>query len=87
MNSTLHVRIVTISQLVYEGDVFSVSSKNSQGKFDILKDHANFVTIIENEPIIINNTDHPDITYRFPLAILFTSKNAVNIYAYPQAHE
>jgi len=84
---TLHVRIVTLSQILFEGDAQSVSSVNSQGRFDILREHANFITIVENKPITIRVPNQPDLTYKFPLAIIFTTNNMVNIYTYPQAHK
>jgi len=76
----LNVRIVTPKQILFEGIASSVSSVNSAGKFDILPEHANFITIIENNPIIIQGVDKEITTYNFPLAIIYTAKNIVRIY-------
>lgn len=81
-NPTLHVRIVSPQKILFEADVLSVSSKNSTGKFDILAEHANFITLIENQPIVIHLKDKSVVNFNFPLSIIYTAKNAVNIYTY-----
>ena len=47
------VTISNAEERIWEGSLHSVSSANSAGKFDILPGHANFVTMIKNEPIVI----------------------------------
>lgn len=78
----LHVRIVTPSRLLFEDNASSISSINSNGRFDILPEHANFITLIENQDIIIATSKKQVVKYKFPLAIIYTSQNAVNIYTY-----
>ena len=80
MKSLLHVRIISPQQLILDVQANSVSSKNQQGPFDILPQHANFITIIENQPIVIRT--EKSLTFQFPLAIILTTKNNVNIYTY-----
>ncbi len=79
---TLHVRIISPQKILYEGDALSVSSKNSAGKFDILAEHVNFITLIENNPIIVHLPEKKVLNFNFPLSIIYTAKNAVNIYTY-----
>ena len=76
---TLHVRIISPQQLLLETEAVSLSSKNSQGPFDILPQHANFITLVENSPIIVR-VNKKELTFNFPLAIIFTVQNSVNIY-------
>lgn len=83
-NQTLHVRILSPQQTLFEGEVNSVSSKNTQGPFDILPEHANFIAIIENSPIVIRTRGQKPLTFQFPLAIIYTTLNTVNIYTYLQ---
>lgn len=82
-NSTLHVRIISPQQLILDTTASAVTSTNSQGPFDILPMHANFITVINDRPIIIRqqNGSKP-LTYQFPLAIIYNSSNNVNIYTY-----
>lgn len=81
---TLRVRIISPQQTFFEGEALSVSSKNMQGPFDILPEHANFITIIENSPIIIRIQDQKPQMFKFPIAIIYTTLNMVNIYTYIQ---
>lgn len=83
-NPTLHVRILSPQQLILETDAQSVSSKNLQGPFDILPQHTNFITMVENSPIIIRTPNQKPSTFTFPLAIVTVSENKVNIYTYIQ---
>lgn len=77
---TLRIRIVTPRELLYNGEALSVSSTNSAGNFDILPQHANFITIVKNEPIVIRLLDDKKLTFNFPVAIIFNTKSLVNIY-------
>ena len=67
-------------QIFYNGPAQSVSSTNSQGKFDILPSHANFISLVQNEPIIVRPKNQQPQTYKFPLAIIYSSNDQVNIY-------
>ncbi len=78
--NVLTVTIKSPNKDIYKGEAVSISSENSSGKFDILTDHANFITVIENKPIVISQTNKEKQTYTFPLAIISVSKNQVNIY-------
>lgn len=80
MNQLLNVRIVTPKAVVYEGQALSISSTNSAGKFDILPEHANFITIVEHSPIIVRMEKKRRLTFNFPIAIISNLKNQVNIY-------
>lgn len=77
---TLHVRIITPSQVLFEDDAISLSSVNSKGVFDILPEHANFITLVENHEIIIRVAKKPIVKFKYPLAIIYTFQNKVNIY-------
>ena len=76
----LRVRIVSPRQTLFEGTAKSVSSTNSMGKFDVLPEHANFVTLIQNSPIVIIQEDKQNVSFTFPLAIMYAANNKVNIY-------
>ncbi len=86
---TLHVRIISPLQLMLDTEADSVSSKNLQGNFDILPQHANFLTVVEKQPIIVRIKDQKPLKFDLPLAIIFATENKVNIYTYslPQEKE
>lgn len=79
-SNLLQVRIISPKEEIYNGPALSVSSTNSAGKFDILPEHANFVTLIQNSPIIIRPPQGKVLNFSFPLAILYLTQNQVNIY-------
>jgi len=84
MDQTLHIRIITPRELMLDIAAESISSKNSQGTFDILPQHANFITLIENSPITVRVKGQKALTFKFPLAIMNVSENKVDIYTYVQ---
>lgn len=80
MKDVLNVRIVSPKKDLFQSQALSVSSQNSAGKFDILLQHANFITVIQGAPILIRTTNGQIVTFNFPLAIIHTQKDQVTIY-------
>ena len=80
-NNLLEVKILwppTARKESFTGKVKAVSSRNRLGNFDILFDHANFISLIFN-----NLTIHaPDkkINYQFARGVLEVSENKVKIF-------
>lgn len=81
-NPTLHVRIISPQQLILDAEAQSVSSKNSQGAFDILPQHANFITVVESSPVVVTIKGQKPLTFKFPVAIIHVTDNKVDIYTY-----
>lgn len=80
----LKVTILSPHATLFSGDALSVTSKNSSGNFDILPQHANFITIIENQLITIIKPNNEKVTFQFPLGIIYQVNNVVNIYTKPE---
>lgn len=78
--NTLLLKILSPREELFKGNAYSVSSVNSGGKFDILAEHGNFVTLVEKHPIIIKLTNNKTVTYAFPLAVIYARKNMVTIF-------
>jgi F0F1-type ATP synthase epsilon subunit len=78
---TLKVRITRATQLLWEGEAKSITSKNTDGPFDVLAMHANFVTLIRGEPIKVNQIDGTEVTHSFKYAVMYVQGNNVKIYA------
>lgn len=76
----LQVTITSPKKELFTGEAKSVSSTNSVGNFDILPEHANFITLIDKKPIIIKSPKGKPLTFIFPLAIISVNSNKVNIY-------
>lgn len=81
MADILSVKVISPQDVVFQDNALSVSSKNSSGNFDMLPGHSDFITIIENQPIVINSAKKEKVTFRFPLAIIYTTNNTVTIFA------
>jgi len=75
----LSVKVNTADKVLWEGEADSVSSKNTQGSFDILPKHANFVTIVRKNPIIIRKKDF-ERSFSFDVAVIHTHDSIVRVY-------
>lgn len=78
--NNLKVTIKSPSQDIFTGEIESLSSQNSTGKFDVLPGHANFLTVIENKPITIRQKETGKQEFNFPLAIISVTNNQVIVY-------
>lgn len=77
---TIAVTVINPDERVWEGRAYSVSSVNSAGPFDILPEHANFVTMIRNQPVIVRTIDHGEKTFTYKNAVITVNDNKVSIY-------
>ena len=76
----LQVRVLSPKKMIFLGQAESVTSTNTNGKFDILPQHANFITLIKNQPIVIINKEKKKIEFTFNLAIMYALNNHVTVY-------
>lgn len=77
--TSLHLFIRSREKLLFNGPVKAVSSLNTSGPFDILPEHANFISIIK-EYVVIHLPDGK--TQKIPIndAILKAINNDVRIF-------
>lgn len=80
MADLLKIKILSPNDVIFQGQARSVSSKNSFGNFDILPYHANFITMVQKEPIIVRDEKNKPVKYDFPLAIIYSANNEVKVY-------
>lgn len=83
--NTLTVTILSPLEIVWQGNAVSLSSENSEGPFDILPDHARFMSLIELVPITIYEQDGSEQTFTFKSAVLFFQDNQAKIYVHQAA--
>lgn len=50
-NSKLFLRILTRRGVLFEQEVESITSYNDTGRFDVLREHAQFISIIKDKII------------------------------------
>lgn len=77
----LRVKVVSPSQVFYEGPAQSVSANNKVGPFDILPNHANFFSLITAGDIVVRITSQ---NLRFPIqhGIVKVTNNVVTLFIY-----
>ena len=75
----LQVKISNKEKSLFEGEAYALSSKNEIGIFDILGQHANFVTTV-NEYVDVHKTE--SIKQRFVInrGILRVKENIVEVF-------
>ncbi|MFP4539355.1 MAG: F0F1 ATP synthase subunit epsilon [Candidatus Paceibacterota bacterium] len=76
----LNVRIISLGEVLWEGSAKAISAENTTGFFDILPQHANFITILKDSPITVH-TDNKKEEFSFPRSVLYAENNQVKIYA------
>jgi len=63
----------------FRGKAKAVSSQNRLGKFDILPEHTNFITLIFDS-LTIHAPDKKRVDYQFERGVLEVSENEVNVF-------
>ncbi len=76
----LSVVINSPNEVIWSGSATSVSSKNSAGTFDILPGHANFITMVQSEPITVRFNEKERV-FKYENAVLSVYEGTVVIYA------
>ena len=76
---SLRVQILSAKGTLWEGDARAVSSVNSQGPFDLLPEHAHFISLVENNQIVIHTSDGQQ-RFTFETAVVRLIDNVVTVY-------
>ena len=79
-DSLLNVRVMSSTGVLFNDKVCSLSSQNSKGKFDVLPQHANFITLVENRPIVVVRKGGEKVKWEYRLAVIHVIEDSVNIY-------
>lgn len=80
--NTITTTILSPREIVWQGEAESITASNSEGVFDILPDHARFLSVVSGVPIVIVTTDGAEHSFTFPSAVLFLSNNQAKIYTH-----
>ena len=75
----IHVRVRNRIKLLFDDDVTAVTSKNDTGIFDVLPEHANFISLISS-PLILRKLDGQKQEIPFTNGIIKVKDNAVYCY-------
>lgn len=66
-------------EVIYSGEVSSITSVNDKGRFDVLPQHANFISLIRDY-VIIRETDGKKREIKLDNAIIRVEKDEVEIF-------
>jgi len=80
MTPALAVVVTSPDEIVWQGEANSLSSVNSVGVFDILPGHANFITLIQDNPITVREASGTDKVFKYKRAVLVIENDKINIY-------
>ncbi len=75
----IHLRVRNRTQLLFNDEVKSVTSRNDTGVFDVLPEHANFISLITS-PLILRKLDGQKQEIPFSNGIIKVKDNAVYCY-------
>lgn len=80
MDSKFHLKVASREGIVFDGDVVSVSSFNEKGKFDILSNHAHFISLIKKNITIREAATAKEKVLSLDNALLRVKDNQVEVY-------
>ena len=80
MSDTLRVIIQSPVAKVWEGDVKALSAENSEGIFDILPDHARFMSLVNATPLALELVNDETKSFTFTDALLYVDEDVATIY-------
>ena len=81
MEGSFSVVITNPDETIWQGEAESVSAENSMGKFDVLPQHANFVTIINpGSTIVVRVFGKKPFVFTYEDAVLAVKSGKVDIY-------
>ncbi len=75
----IHVIVRDRNHVLYEGEASGLSSKNSKGTFDILLNHANFISLV-NETLYIHESGGREVPIPMNNAIVKAKENKVEVF-------
>ncbi|KKS30932.1 hypothetical protein A2380_00040 [candidate division WWE3 bacterium RIFOXYB1_FULL_43_24] len=75
----LIVSIRTREKVLFEGTAETVTSFNLRGRFDVLPQHANFITLI-SKYVIIDTGKQTEQQFDIDKGILYAMSNKVSVY-------
>lgn len=79
VNEKIHVLVRNRKKIFFDADVKAVTSINDKGKFDILPEHAHFISLIQKY-ILIHTLDGKEQNIDIGYGVLKVSDNQVNCY-------
>lgn len=77
----LHVKVISPTQVYYDGPALAVSAVNKVGPFDILADHANFFSLLTEGTIVVH-VNFQELSFPITHGIVKATNNSVTLFIY-----
>ena len=74
-----NLKVVSREGVIFDGEVNSITSYNEKGIFDVLAQHANFISLI-SKGLTVRDTENVVKEIKFDNALLKAYKNNVEVY-------
>lgn len=78
-NQKLNVIVKNPDGIVFNGEVFAITSNNTKGLFDVLPFHSNFVSIINTNLILYETPNNPR-EIKIESGVMKVTDNSVEIF-------
>jgi F0F1-type ATP synthase epsilon subunit len=75
----LSVEVRSRQGVVYEGELYAVTSYNQVGVFDILPEHSNFVSMISKK-VILRRVDGRNEEINLEKGVIMVQRNNVKVF-------
>lgn len=76
---TVHIKLYSPFRTYYDQEAFSLSAVNKTGPFDILPQHHNFMTLLDEGEIIIRD-EKSEKKVKISHAVLHVKKDKVTVF-------
>jgi F0F1-type ATP synthase epsilon subunit len=80
MVQTIQVKISNPERTFFDGEAISLSSKNNSGPFDILGNHAHFVSLLDNVTVTVHDTQQKSQDFLVHRGLLSAGDNKVRVF-------
>lgn len=77
--NTLYISIKSPENVLYEGTAEALTSINERGRFDLLAQHANFISIIK-DVIVVHLKNGEKKEFKIEQGVLKVTENIVHIF-------
>jgi len=80
MSDKFHLKVASREGVVFDGEVESITSYNEKGKFDVLAQHANFISLIKKSLSVTVSGEGVNKELTFDTALIRVRENNVEVY-------
>ncbi len=77
---TFNLLITNPERIFFEGEAYSLSSTNNSGPFDILPNHAHFISLLNDATVEILDKDNKKSAYKISRGLISAKANNVRVF-------